>query len=317
MPLRSFKSIVLALGGNAIIPNRGTGTIQEQIEVTRLTVVQLMDVLKSGTRLIITHGNGPVVGNIVIRNEAARDIVPPMPLDICGADSQGGLGYMIQQVFYNELKKAGIKKDVVTVVSQVVVDRGDPAFQKPTKPIGPFYTKATAERITAEKGWVVSEDAGRGYRRVVPSPKPLEIVEAKVVAELVRSGRIVIAVGGGGIPVVRDGDGFLTGVEAVIDKDHASSVLARMLGVEALVIVTAISKVALNFGKPNQYDIDIMSVGEARRYLSQGEFPPGSMGPKIEAAIDFLEGGGKEVLITSHREIEKTLSGSAGTRIVP
>jgi carbamate kinase len=315
--LRSFNSIVLALGGNAIIPDHGTGTIQEQIEVTRLTVVQLMGVLKSGTRLIVSHGNGPVVGNIVIRNEAARDIVPPMPLDICGADSQGGLGYMIQQVFYNEMRKAGIKKDVVTVVSQVVVDANDPAFDRPTKPIGPFYTKATAERVAAQKGWVVMEDAGRGYRRVVPSPKPLEIVEADVVAELVRSGRIVIAVGGGGIPVVRGEDGSLKGVEAVIDKDYASSVLARMLGVEALVIVTAVSKVALNYGKSNQFDVDIMSVNEARRYLAQGEFPAGSMGPKIEAAIEFLEGGGKEVLVSSHREIEKALSGNAGTRIVP
>lgn len=315
--MKSFESMVIALGGNAIIPEQGSGTIGEQIEVSRLTVVQLMDAVKRGTRLVVTHGNGPVVGNIVVRNEAARDIVRPMPLDICGADSQGGIGYMIQQVFYNELKRAGVEKDVVTVVTQVVVDQEDPAFRKPTKPIGPFYTKATAERIAAEKKWSVAEDSGRGYRRIVPSPRPLEIVEAAVVAELVRTGKIVITVGGGGIPVVRSADGLLRGVEAVVEKDYASSVLARVLRVEAFVIVTAVSKVALNFGKPDQYDIDSMSVKEARRYLERGEFPPGSMGPKIEAAIDFLEGGGKEVLITSHRDIEKALAGKAGTRIIP
>lgn len=312
-----FESMVLALGGNAIIPEEGTGTIHEQIEITRSTARQLVDVVRNGTQLIVTHGNGPVVGNIVIRNEAARDIVPPMPLDICGADSQGGLGYMIQQVFSNELEKAGLPRTVVTVITQVVVDAEDPAFLKPTKPIGPFYSKSTAENVAAEKGWVVVEDAGRGYRRVVPSPRPLEIVEAQVIRELVHAGRIVVAVGGGGIPVVRDPDGSLRGVEAVIDKDLASSVLAREQGVEAFVIVTAVPKVALSFGKPDQVDVDLMSVSEAARYLEAGEFPPGSMGPKIRSAIEFLEGGGKEVIIASYREIALAIQGKAGTRIVP
>ncbi|MFH0778466.1 MAG: carbamate kinase [Candidatus Eisenbacteria bacterium] len=313
----AFRSMVLALGGNAIIPEGGTGRIEEQIDVTRSTVSQLMEVVKEGTRLIVTHGNGPVVGNIVIRNEAAKDIIPPMPLDICGADSQGGLGYMMQQIFCNELRAAGISKTAVTVVTQVVVDPNDPAFRKPTKPIGPFYSRSTAEKMTAEKGWVVVEDTGRGYRRVVPSPRPLEIVEADVIRELVEAERIVIAVGGGGIPVVRLSDGSLKGVEAVIDKDLAASVLARVLGVEALVIVTAVAKVALSFGKPDQFDVDLMRAAEAGRYLAAGEFPSGSMGPKIEAAIEFLEGGGKEVLITSHIEIREALQGRAGTKIIP
>jgi carbamate kinase len=312
-----FESMVLALGGNAIIPEQGTGTIEEQIAVTRSTARQILDVVRNGTELIITHGNGPVVGNIVIRNEAARDIIAPMPLDICGADSQGGLGYMIQQVFGNELRKAGLDRTVVTVVTQVTVDPDDPAFREPAKPIGPFYGKTTAENIAAQKGWVVAEDAGRGYRRVVPSPRPLEIVEAGVVSDLVHAGRIVVAVGGGGIPVVRDPDGSLRGVEAVIDKDLASSVLAREQGVEALVMVTAVPKVALNFGKPDQLDVDLMSTSEAKRYLEAGEFPPGSMGPKIQAAIEFLEGGGREVIIASCGEIALAIQGKAGTRIVP
>jgi len=315
--LGAFKSVVLALGGNAIIPERGTGRIEEQIEVTRSTVVQLVDTIKKGTKLIVTHGNGPVVGNIVIRNEAAKDIIPPMPLDICGADSQGGLGYMIQQVFFNELKKAGIEKSVVTVVTQVIVDSDDPAFTNPTKPIGPFYDRSTASRLASEKGWVVIEDAGRGYRRVVPSPRPLEIVEAEVIRELADAGKIVIGVGGGGIPVVRTRDGTLRGVEAVIDKDFASSVLARVLGAEAFVIGTAVPKVAVHFGKRDQYDIDMMSVVEAKRYLAAGEFPPGSMGPKIEAAIEFLEGGGKEVIIASCSEIGRAIEGGAGTKMIP
>jgi len=317
MVLSAFKSVVLALGGNAIIPEHGTGKIEEQIEVTRSTVAQLVDAIRKGAQLIVTHGNGPIVGNIVIRNEAARDVIPPMPLDICGADSQGGLGYMIQQVFYNELKRAGINKSVVTVVTQVVVDSNDPAFRHPTKPIGPFYDRSTANGLASEKGWSVVEDAGRGYRRVVPSPKPLQIVEADVIRELVRAGRIVIGVGGGGIPVIRTPEGMLKGVEAVIDKDFASGVLATVLNVEAFVIATAVSKVAIHFGTPDQYDIDLMSVAEARRYLAAGEFPPGSMGPKIQAAVEFLEGGGKEVIIASCGDIGRAIEGKAGTKIIP
>ena len=317
MVLSAFKSVVLALGGNAIIPEHGTGKIEEQIEVTRSTVAQLVDAIRKGAQLIVTHGNGPIVGNIVIRNEAARDVIPPMPLDICGADSQGGLGYMIQQVFYNELKRAGINKSVVTVVTQVVVDSNDPAFRHPTKPIGPFYDRSTANGLASEKGWSVVEDAGRGYRRVVPSPTPLQIVEADVIRELVRAGRIVIGVGGGGIPVIRTPEGMLKGVEAVIDKDFASSVLATVLNVEAFVIATAVSKVAIHFGTPDQYDIDLMSVAEARRYLAAGEFPPGSMGPKIQAAVEFLEGGGKEVIIASCGDIGRAIEGKAGTKIIP
>ncbi len=314
---KKSKTMVIALGGNSIIPVDKQGTIEEQYELTRATMVHVAKLIEEGHLIVITHGNGPVVGNIVIRNEMAKHIIPPMPLDICGADSEGGIGYMIQQTLQNQLRKIGIDKDVFTIVTQVVVDQNDPAFSNPTKPIGPFYKPEEAERVAKEKGWAVVEDSGRGYRRVVPSPKPLEIVEWRAIEKAIDSGAIVIAVGGGGIPVVRLSDGTLKGVEAVIDKDRASSVLAKQLGADMLVILTQVEKVALNYGKPNQIDLDLLTVEEAKQYLKEGQFPPGSMGPKIEAAIEFLEAGGEEVVITLPELLYEGVQGRRCTRILP
>lgn len=309
------KKAVVAIGGNAITKSDQKGTIPEQFANTLETSEHLADMLEFGYDIILTHGNGPQVGNVLLRAELAEHILYPLPLDTCDSDTQGGMGYMIQQVLGNVLRHRKISKEIVTVITQVVVDPNDPAFENPTKPIGPFYTKEKAEKYKAEKGWRVIEDAGRGYRRVVPSPKPLEIVEEAVIKRLIDAGVVVIAVGGGGIPVVRLPDGSLKGVEAVIDKDFASSLLASKLGIDLFLISTDVEKVALNYNKPNQADLDRLTVPEAKKYLAQGHFPPGSMGPKIEAALQFLEKGGKEVIITSPECIGKALRGETGTRI--
>jgi len=311
------KKIVVAIGGNSIIPAAKQGTIEEQMELTRATMAQVAKLVEKGHLVAVTHGNGPVVGNIVIRNEMSKSVLPPMPLDVCGADSEGGIGYMIQQSLQNQLRQMGIAKDVITIITQVVVDRKDAAFTTPTKPIGPFYKRKVAEEMARLKGWTIVEDSGRGYRRVVPSPQPLEIVEWKAIERAIASDAIVIAVGGGGIPVVRDANGDLRGVEAVIDKDRASSVLARELRADILMILTEVEKVAVNFGKPDQRGLDSMTVAEARKYLADGEFPPGSMGPKIEAAIEFLEDGGEAVIITRPELASEALEGKRCTRIVP
>jgi carbamate kinase len=310
------KVLVIALGGNSIIPLAKQGTVEEQLDLTRRTMLHVAELVEAGHLVVITHGNGPVVGNIVIRNEMAKAVIPPMPLDVCGADSEGGIGYMLQQALQNHLRKMGIEKDVFTIITQVVVDGRDPAFERPTKPIGPFYKRKEAEAIGREKGWTVIEDSGRGYRRVVASPQPLEIVEWKAIKRAIDSGAIVIAVGGGGIPVVRGADGTLKGVEAVIDKDRASSVLARELSAHVLIILTEVEKVAINYGKPDQQDLGSISVREARAYLARGEFAPGSMGPKIEAAIEFLEAGGDEVIVTRPELLSEALGGKRCTRIV-
>ncbi|HYQ96284.1 MAG TPA: carbamate kinase [Candidatus Eisenbacteria bacterium] len=310
------RSAVITLGGNAILPARGTGTFEEQLSITRGTMEPIARLVKEGMTVVLSHGNGPIVGNILIRNEAVRDQIPPMPLDVCGADSQGGIGYMMQQALQNELRRIGVDRAVVTVVTQVIVDERDPAFRRPTKPIGPFYTHERARTLAKEKGWTVVEDAGRGYRRVVPSPKPLEIVEIEAIRNLVREGTIVIAAGGGGIPVSRQWDGALQGVEAVIDKDFASSLLARLLGTEALVMVTSVDRVAVDFGKPEQRDLPTASASELERLLAEGHFPPGSMGPKVRAAIEFVRGGGCSVTITTPEKIREALEGRAGTRVL-
>jgi len=235
---------------------------------------------------------------------------------VCGADSEGGIGYMIQQTLQNQLRQMGMEKDVFTIITQVVVDRHDPAFATPTKPIGPFYKRKAAEDLARQKGWTIVEDSGRGYRRVVPSPRPLDIVEWKAIERAIASGAVVIAVGGGGIPVVRDVTGDLRGVEAVIDKDLASSVLARELRADILMLLTEVEKVALSFGKPGEKGLDVVTVSDAKTYLARGEFPPGSMGPKIEAAIEFLEAGGETVVITRPELLAEALDGRRGTRIV-
>jgi carbamate kinase len=312
----SSRRVLITLGGNAILPARGTGTFEEQCAITRLTMEPVAALIRDGVRVVLSHGNGPIVGNILIRNEAARDQIPPMPLDVCGADSQGGIGYMMQQSLQNELKRLGISDvPVATVVTQIVVDEKDPAFRRPTKPIGPFYTQERARLLAREKGWTVVEDAGRGYRRVVPSPRPLEVIEIAAIRQVVESGGIVIAAGGGGIPVSRQWDGSLHGVEAVIDKDLAGSLLARLLGCEQLVIITAVDRVALHYGTPEQRDLDEAAPDELARWMEEGHFPAGSMRPKIQSAIEFVQGGGREAVITSPELLLEALAGRAGTRI--
>jgi len=309
------RTVIISIGGNTLIRGSEKGTIEEQFEHTNAAIAHIIKIIENGYKVIITHGNGPIVGNILIRNEAAKNIIPPMPLYICNADSEGGIGFMIQQTLYNQLKKKGIKRDVVTVVTQVVVDKNDPAFSNPTKPIGPFYTKEDADILKKEKGWAMMEDSRRGCRRVVPSPRPLRIIESDVINKIVDKDVIVIAAGGGGVPVVELQNGDLTGVDAVIDKDLATSLLAKNIGAELFINLTQIDKVYINFGKAAQTGLNKLSVSHARKYLAQGEFASGSMGPKIEAAIEFLEAGGKEVIITTPELIEKAMEGEAGTRI--
>jgi carbamate kinase len=310
------KIAVVAFGGNALLRGNQTGTIKEQEKNTYETCLNLLDLMKQGYEIVITHGNGPQVGNIMLRNEAGYKEykIPKMPLDICVADSQGGIGYMIERQMLNILTERGIEKNVVTLVSEVLVDKNDPAFENPSKPVGAFYLKEEAELLAKANNFVFKEDPGkRGWRRVVPSPKPQDILNKQVVRELVNEGNIVIAAGGGGVPVYRDEKGLLHGVEAVIDKDLASALLAREIGADAFFILTDVPKVYLNFKKDNQKALDVLTVSEAERFYEQGEFAAGSMGPKILAAIDFVKHGGKETIITEAGELSKA---DCGTRIV-
>lgn len=311
------KLAIVSIGGNALIRRGEKGTIEEQTEHMNAATASIARIFEMGYNVVLTHGNGPIVGFIVIQNESAKEIIPPMPLYICDAESEGGIGFVIQQALYNRLKKIGMVRDVVTVVTQVVIDREDPAFTDPTKPIGPFYTTDEAELLIRQKGWVIREDSHRGYRRVVPSPKPLRVVEAGVISMLAESGVIVIAVGGGGVPVIEHTDGTLEGIDAVIDKDLATSCLAQEIEAELFINLTQIDKAYVNFGRADQMGLDRLSLKEAKRHLYNGEFAPGSMGPKIEAAIDFLEHGGKEVIITAPELLKEALRGRAGTRITP
>ncbi len=312
---RDYKRIIVSLGGNAIVRRGERGTIEEQFNNARISMAYVAGMVKSGRSIIITHGNGPVVGNILIQNEAVKDLIPPMPLYICDADSEGGIGFLIQQTLYNRLRKDHRIEEVVALVTQVVVDRSDPAFKKPAKPIGPYYTEKEARVLAERMGWKMVEDSGRGYRRVVPSPRPQRIVEAGVIKRLSGDGVIVIAAGGGGVPVLEDEDGTLRGVDAVVDKDLSTSVLAVETGTELFINLTEIDSVYLNFRRPGERPVREMDVEEARAYLKEGHFAPGSMGPKIEASIDFLEHGGKEVIITTPELLEQALQGRAGTRI--
>jgi len=310
------KTAVVALGGNALLRGNEIGTIQQQEKNTYDTCISLLNLLKEGYNLVITHGNGPQVGNIMLRNEAGYNNykIPKMPLDICVADSQGGIGYMIERQVYNLFKDQKIKKNVVTLVTQVLVDKNDAAFQNPTKPVGAFYLKEEADLLARVNNFVFKEDPRkRGWRRVVPSPQPQDILNKKVIKDLVNKGNVVIASGGGGVPVYRGGDNKLYGVEAVIDKDHASALLAAEIGAEAFYILTDVPKVCLRFHKPDQKELDIITVDEAQKYYDEGEFAAGSMGPKILAAIKFVKGGGKETVIT-----DSTMLGNpeGGTRIV-
>jgi len=312
----SKKVAVVAIGGNSLIKDKEHQTVPDQFAATRETCVHIANMIERGWDVIITHGNGPQVGFILRRSELASHVLHTVPLDSCGADTQGAIGYMIQQSLYNEFKLRGMDKQAATVVTQVLVDKDDPAFQNPSKPIGPFLDQEMALKRRDEEGWDVVEDAGRGWRRVVPSPIPRRIIERDAIKNLIDAGFVVIAVGGGGIPVVEE-NGELKGTAAVIDKDYASSLLALAIGVDLFLISTAVEKVALNFGKLNQEWLDRMTLAEARHYLEEGHFAPGSMYPKIKAIVDFLEEGGKEALVTSPENIERALAGETGTRIVP
>lgn len=311
------KIAVVALGGNALLRSNEVGTIEQQEEHTLRTCEKLIGLLKLGYNLVITHGNGPQVGNILLRNEAGFNLynIPKMPLDICVADSQGGIGYMIERQMRNALSKTNLRRNVLAIITQVLIDINDPAFQNPSKPIGRFYLKEEAELLSKSNGWIFKEDpAKRGWRRVVPSPKPIDVMNKKVIKDMVKKGHIVIAVGGGGIPVYWHKDTkYLEAIEAVIDKDLASAFLAKEISADRFYIITDVPKVYLNYKKPNQLALDKITVEEAKKYYEMGEFPPGSMGPKILAAIEFIEGGGKEAIITNEEEIEKE---NCGTRIV-
>ena len=311
-----MKKLVIALGGNALQEAGKPATAQAQLEVVEKTSEYIADIVERGYEVIVAHGNGPQVGRIVIQNAVASASTPAMPFDVCGAMSQGMIGYHIQQGLSKVLRHRGINKNVVTVVTQVVVDKDDPKFKAPSKPIGPFYTEEEAKAIAAEKGYTMKEDAGRGWRRVVASPLPVEIVELDAVKTLNDAGFVVVTVGGGGIPVVRNEAGDLEGVAAVIDKDLASEKLARDMDADALVILTAVEKVSINFKKPDQKDLDRMSAAEAKQYIKEGHFAPGSMLPKIEAALNFVESKpGRIAIITSLDKAVDAIEGRAGTTI--
>jgi carbamate kinase len=312
----SNKLAVIAIGGNSLIKDKQHQTVRDQYIAAKETCDHIVSMIKDGWNVAIGHGNGPQVGFILRRSELAAHELHEVPLDVCGADSQGGIGYALQQNLHNEFKHLGIDKTAATIVTQVEVSADDPAFQNPSKPIGSFMDQVDAERRQEQDGWDMVEDAGRGWRRVVPSPMPMRIVEEPAVKELIKAGVVVITVGGGGIPVVADKDGNLQGIAAVIDKDHASSLLASNLGADLFIISTAVEKVALNFGKPDQKWLDHMTLAEAKQYLAEGiHFARGSMAPKIQAVVNFLEKGGKEALITNPENIERALAGETGTRI--
>jgi len=306
---------VLAIGGNSLIKDKNHIALSSQYEAVQETSKYIAELIAKGLSMVITHGNGPQVGFLYRRGELARPELPLIPLDICGADTQGAIGYMIQKALLNEFRERGIVKKVTVVVTQTVVDRDDPSFGRPTKPIGSFMSEEEALANKKEFGWQVVEDAGRGFRRVVPSPIPREIIELDVIKLLVESGYIVVAAGGGGIPVIRNEQGDLEGVEAVIDKDLGSSLLARNLGADTFIISTAIDSVYLDFGKENQRPIRRGTLPEIRRYLAEGHFKPGSMKPKIEAIIQFLENGGEKAIITTPENVLRTVKGEAGTTI--
>ena len=309
------KTIVIAIGGNSLIKDEDHRSVADQYAAVVETAHHIVDLVARGFRVVITHGNGPQVGFILLRSEHSRGLLHEVPLDSIGADTQGAIGYQIQQAMQNEFHRRGLKETAATVVTQALVDKNDPAFQKPTKPIGQFYKKEQAdERIRVEK-WSMVEDAGRGWRRVVASPKPTRIIEADAIKHLVASGCVVIAAGGGGIPVVQDDKGNLSGAAAVIDKDLASAVLAKEIAADLLVISTAVEQVCLNFGKPDQKALDRLSLADAKRYMTEGHFKPGSMLPKIQACIQFIENGGTEALITCPEALPRALDGKAGTRI--
>lgn len=308
------KTIVVALGGNAIIEEGTEGTIDQQFANTRKSMDAIVGMIAEGHKVVLSHGNGPQAGVHLIRNEAAARQVPPATLNVIVADTQGSMGYMLAQCLGNALHLAGVRKDVVTVVTQVEVDPADPSMLNPTKYVGPFYKEEQVEAMRA-RGWIIKADPGRGFRRVVPSPVPLDVIEKNTIRDLIDDGKVVIAVGGGGVPVKRETDGTLSGVDAVIDKDRASALLANLIAADELLILTGVDKVAVNYKKPDQKSFDRMTVSECEKYMAEGQFPKGSMGPKIEAACDFLRRGGTKVIITSMENASAAVDGKAGTVI--
>lgn len=313
---KDSKLIVIAIGGNSLILDDKHVTVQSQYDAAVETAKHIARLIKEGNRVVIAHGNGPQVGFILRRSEIAAGQLHTVPLDSCVADTQGSIGYQLQMALDNELAKLGVKVDVATVVTQVVVDGEDPAFKNPTKPVGSFMSKEEADKRIKEDGWNVKEDAGRGYRRVVASPKPKAILEINAVKKLLDSGIVTIAAGGGGIPIVKNSDGSISGKEAVIDKDLAAALMAKDLHADLFVISTAVPKVCVNFGKPDQKAIDTMTTEDAKRYIDEKQFAPGSMLPKVQAMIDFVETTGNVGLITDPSNIYDALYGSAGTKIV-
>ncbi|MBU3159683.1 carbamate kinase [Clostridium frigoris] len=315
-----MSRIVIALGGNALQANPKDTTAKAQLITSRETSETIVDLIEEGHEIIIAHGNGPQVGQIVANYEAAASInenSPVMPFPECGAMSQGYIGYHLQQSIRAVMRRRGINKEVATVITQVIVDPKDPGFKNPTKPVGSFFTQEQAEKLTAEKGYTMKEDSNRGWRRVVASPLPIDIVEEPIIMTLVEAGHIVITVGGGGIPVIDKGNGNLEGVPAVIDKDFASCKIAELINADLLVVLTAVEQVAINFGKPNQKNLSRMTVEEAKTYIKEGQFAPGSMLPKIKAALIFVEAKeGRKAIITSLEKAKEAISGAAGTVII-
>ncbi|MCK5309426.1 MAG: carbamate kinase [Thermoplasmata archaeon] len=312
-----MTTAIIAIGGNALLKSGEQGTITQQFANSRETCDQLIQLVEMGYKVIITHGNGPQVGFALRRHENAREFIPPYPLGVCVAETVGSIGYMLQQTMQNTVKKKGLGVDTVTIITQVVVDKNDSSFKTPSKPIGQFFSKEDIDIKVSNENWNVVEDSGRGWRRVVPSPRPIRIVEKDTIGHLLEKGKIVIACGGGGLPTIEHDDGTLDGVEAVIDKDYASSKLAQQLGLDEFIILTSVDKVSINFGKPDEIRLDTMTVAQAKKYFDEGQFPPGSMGPKIEAAIEFLENGGKKVIIASNDALVEAIRGDAGTIIIP
>jgi len=310
------KKAVIAIGGNSLIKDKQHRTIPDQYKATAETCKHIADMIEAGWDVVITSGNGPQVGFILRRSELSAHELHEVPLDYCGADTQGAIGYMIQRAMYNEFKHRSILKSVASLVTQVLVDKEDPAFQNPAKPVGSFMEEKEAKKREKDDGWLVKEDSGRGWRRVVPSPIPIKVIELPAIKALIQEGVIVYAVGGGGIPVVEDENGYLKGVAAVIDKDRASGLLANGLNADLLLISTAVEKVYLNFGKENEQPIDKMDHIQAQKYCDEGHFTPGSMLPKVEACIEFIKKGGEEALITDPPNITRALNGETGTRIV-
>lgn len=309
---------VVAFGGNALLRAEDHGTQEEQIARAKQAARWLAEIVRHGYKLIVVHGNGPQVGNILVQAEEASTKIPPQSLDVCVAQTEGSIGFMLQQAIRNRLESIGLGSgEVSTILTEVEVDPADPAFKRPTKPIGPFFTRYRAEALERDLGWTMKEDSGRGWRHVVPSPRPLRILNVNTVARMLEAAAVVIAAGGGGIPVVKGRDGQWRGIEAVIDKDYASAKLAADLDADLFLILTGVPKVALDFGKPTQRYVDRLTVAEAEKHMADGQFPPGSMGPKIESALEFVKATGKQVLITDVDVLREALQGKDGTAIVP